>query len=102
MLRSPDVTRGADAISVRSTRRLETAASRERLFGEASRATCHGYMIADRTSTDQASAVEMRAPLYLAYGLTLHAALQACRRSPVVAGRSPSSFESLPGDCLTV
>ena len=31
-----------------------------------SRATCHGYMIADRTSTDQASAVEMRAsPLYL-------------------------------------
>jgi hypothetical protein len=67
-----------------------------------SRATCHGYMIPDRTSTDQASAVEMRAPLYLAYGLTLHAALQACRRSPVVAGRSPSSFESLPGDCLTV
>jgi hypothetical protein len=39
-----------------------------------SRATCHGYMIADCTSTDQASAVEMRAPLYLAYGLTLHAA----------------------------
>lgn len=67
-----------------------------------SRATCHGYMIADRTSTDQASAVEMRAPLYLAYGLTLHAAPQARRRSPVIAGRSPSSFESLPGDCLTV
>jgi hypothetical protein len=67
-----------------------------------SRATCHGYMIADRTSTDQASAVEMRAPLYLANWLTLHAALQACRRSLVVAGRSPSSFESLPGDCLTV
>jgi hypothetical protein len=33
-----------------------------------SRATCHGYMIADRRSMDQASAVEMRAPLYLAYG----------------------------------
>ena len=67
-----------------------------------SRATCHGYMIADRTSTDQASTGETRAPVLGIWAHTSRGAaglqeISSCRRT---AG-SQNSFESLPSDCLT-
>ena len=77
MLRSPDLTR-ADAITSRSTKRVETAAKREPRSGEARPRNLS--WLHDRGPHVDGPGVNCGdAPRYLAYGLPRHAVLQAYR-----------------------